>query len=159
GYGMRVPNTTCSAGVICSGGESTLEFDSTFNGVLYANHQFRIEWVRGPFQFVDPLNTNNQVNSVTVTSDGEGKFTTVIRVATGNPAQVAILKVTDVPTGAYTFRAFTIDTTPPGTLTLIPDTLSFSSADPKTCGSGRSDVLVFDGRPPYAIICPDPRTL
>jgi len=160
GYGMFVPTTTCTPAVICIGGESVLVFDSTFNGILYANKQFRIEKVRGPFQFVDPLNTNNQVDAVTVTSDHEGKFTTVIRVASGIPAEVALLKVTDVQTGAYTFRSFTIDTTATAaTLTLIPESITLTSADPSVCGSGVTDVLVFDGKPPYSIICPDPRTL
>ena len=160
GYGMFVPSTTCSTGVICIGGESTLHFDSTFNGVLYAGRQFRIEKIRGPFQFVDPLNTNNQVDAITVTSDGEGKFTAVIRVASGIPAQVALFQVTDVLTGAYTIRTFTIDTTlPTTTLTLIPDTITLTSADATVCGSGVTDVLVFDGKPPYQMLCPDPRTL
>jgi len=95
GYGMFVGTTTCSAGQVCAGGETTLFFDSTFNGQLYSNHQFRIERVRGPFQFIDPLNSNNQVDAVTVTSDHEGKFTTVIRVATGIPSQVGLIKVND----------------------------------------------------------------
>lgn len=159
GYGMRVLSTTCATGVVCTGGETALAFDSTFNGILFQLHQFRFEKVRGPFQFVDPLNTNNQVDVVTVTADHEGKFTVVIRVATGTPAQTALFKVTDLVTGAYTFRSFVIATsTTTTTLTLIPSTISLTGADATVCGSGTSDVLVFDGVPPYSIICTDPRT-
>jgi len=159
GYGMQVMSTTCTSGVICSGGETALAFDSTFNGILFQGHQFRFEKVRGPFQFVDPLNTNNQVDVVTVTADHEGKFAVVIRVASGIPAQTALFKVTDLVTGAYTFRAFVIATsTTTNTLTLIPDTISLTGPDATACGSGSTDVLVFDGQAPYKIICPDPRT-
>jgi hypothetical protein len=98
---------------------------------------------------------------VTVTSDHEGKFTTVIRVATGLPAQVAILKVTDVATGAYVFRTFTISTTPatgaPGTITVIPATVTLAGPNGQTCGFGTVDVLVFDGKAPYTAVCPNPQ--
>ncbi len=158
GYGMRALSTTCASDIICTGGETALAFDSTFNGILFQLHQFRFEKVRGPFQFVDPLNTNNQVDVVTVTADHEGKFTVVIRVATGTPAQTALFKVTDLVTGAYTFRSFVIATsTTTTTLTLIPSSISLTGADATVCGSGTSDVLVFDGVPPYSIICTDTR--
>jgi len=157
GYGVFVGNTTCAAGVICLGGETTLFFDSTFNGNLQAGHQFRLERVRGPFQFIDPLNSNNQVDSVIVTADHEGKFTAVIRVATGLPAQVILIKVTDLATGAYTFRTLTVSTAPAtGNLTAIPSTITLTGPDPTICGNGNVDVLVFDGRPPYTATCPNP---
>ena len=162
GYGMRVLASTCTGAgaVVCTGGETAFSFDSTFNGILYQGHQFRFEKVRGPFQFVDPLNMNNLVDVVTVIADHEGQFTVVIRVATGIPAQTALFKVTDLVTGAYTFRSFIIATsTTTTTLTLIPDKISLTGADATVCGGGTSDVLVFDGVPPYSIICPDPRTL
>ena len=71
---------------------------------------------------------------------------------------MALVKVTDIPTGAYTFRSLVINTAPStGTLTLIPDTISLTGVDDTICGSGNADVLVFDGIRPYSIICPDPR--
>ena len=161
GYGMTVLASTCSgAGIaVCTGGETAFSFDSTFNGNLYEGHVFRFEKIRGPFQFVDPLNTNNQVDVVTATADHEGQFTVVIRVATGIPAQTALFKVTDVATGAFTIRSFIIATsTTTTTLTLIPDTITLTGSDATICGGGTTDVLVFDGVPPYSIICPDPRT-
>ena len=158
GYGMHALSTTCASDLICTGGETALAFDSTFNGILYQLHTFRFEKVRGPFQFVDPLNTNNAVDVVTVIADHEGKFTVVIRVAGGVPAQTALFKVTDLVTGAYSFRAFVIATsTTTSTLTLIPDKISLTGGDATVCGSGTSDVLVFDGVPPYSIICTDTR--
>jgi hypothetical protein len=161
GYGMFVPNSTCVGGgnLICSGGESVLLFDSTFNGALYAGHQFRIERVSGPFQFVDPLNSNNQVDAVTVTADGEGKFTTRIRVASGAPNQVALIKVTDIPTGAYTYRTLTIVLSPPtGSLAIVPTNgINLTGPNGTLCGFGSVDVLVFDGQAPYTAFCPNPQ--
>lgn len=160
GYGMFVGGSTCAAGadIVCAGGETVLFFDSTFNGALYQNHQFRIERVSGPFQFIDPLNSNNQVDAVTVTSDHEGKFTTKIRVATGIPSQVALIKVTDIPTGAYTYRVIPIIATPAtGTLAIIPDAINLTGPNGTTCGFGNVDVLVFDGQAPYTATCPNPQ--
>jgi hypothetical protein len=119
---------------------------------------FRIERVVGPFQFVDPLNTNNQVDVVTVVADHEGKFTTRIRVATGFPSQVALIKVTDVATGAYTFRVIPIVGTPAtGALTAIPSAINLTGPNATTCGFGNVDVLVFDGQAPYTAACPNPQ--
>ena len=158
GYGMFVGGTTCAAGQLCAGGETVLFFDSTFNGALYAGHQFRIERVTGPFQFLDPLNTNNQVDVVIVTADHEGKFTTRIRVATGIPSQVALIKVTDIQSGAYTYRVLPIVGTPAtGALAAIPDAINLTGPNGTTCGFGTVDVLVFDGQAPYTATCPNPQ--
>ena len=159
GYGVFVASSTCSAGlVLCAGGESALIFDSTFNGALYAGHQFRLERVRGPFQFIDPLNSNNQVDAVTVTADHEGKFTTVVRVATNVPSQVAIIRVTDIPTGASTLRMLPINgTAASGTLVTVPDAILLTGPNGNTCGYGNVDVLVFDGQAPYTATCPNPQ--
>ena len=158
GYGTFVAQTTCAAALICAGGESALIFDSTFNGALYAGHQFRIERVSGPFQFVDPLNSNNQTDTVVVTADSEGKFTTRIRVATNIPTQVAILKITDIPTGAYTYRTITISGTPAtGALTAIPNPVQLTGGNGSTCGNGPVDVLVYDGQAPYTATCTSPQ--
>lgn len=158
GYGMFIGTSTCGAATLCAGGETTLFFDSTFNGVLYAGHQFRIERVRGPFQFLDPLNSNNQVDAVTVTADHEGKFTTVVRVATGAPSQVALIKITDIQTGAYTYRSIPILATPATTtLAIVPDAINLTGPNANTCGFGNVDVLVFDGQAPYTATCPNPQ--
>jgi len=160
GYGMFISATTCAttATALCAGGETAVFFDSTFNGALFAGHQFRIERVRGPFQFIDPLNSNNQVDVVTVTADHEGKFATVIRVATGIPSQVALIKITDIQTGAYTYRSIPIIGTPAtGTLAVIPEAINLTGPNATTCGFGNVDVLVFDGQAPYTATCPNPQ--
>jgi len=160
GYGMFIGASTCAppATTLCAGGQTALFFDSTFNGALYAGHQFRIERVRGPFQFLDPLNSNNQVDAVTVTADHEGKFTTVIRVAVGAPSDVALIKITDIQTGAYTYRTIPILATPAtGTLATVPDAINLTGPNANTCGFGNVDVLVFDGQAPYTATCPNPQ--
>jgi len=159
GYGFSFGATTCASQGACAGGETTIAFDSTFVGNLQPNHTYRIERVRGPFQFIDPLNTNNQTDSIVVTSDSSGRFTAVIRVATGVPTQIAILRVTDVATGAQSLFNFTISAVAPttGALTVIPATVSLTGPNGTTCGFGTFDVLVFDGVAPYTAVCPNPQ--
>ena len=159
GYGFFFTSTTCGTGNPCAGGESTLHFDATFAGNLQPGRTYRIERVRGPFQFVDPLNTNNQVDAVTVSADENGKITTVIRVATGIPSQIGLLKITDVQTGAYVYDAFRINGTPAnnGSLTPIPTQITLTGPSDKLCGYGAADVLVADGTAPYSLLtCTNP---
>ena len=159
GYGISFLSSTCTGGGVCAGGETVIAFDSTFNGNLQPNRTYRVERVRGPFQFVDPINTNNQTDSILVTSDSSGRFTAVMRVASGVPTQVGILRVTDTVTGAQTLFNFTIVSTATGTkpLALFPATANFVGPNGNQCGSGTFDVLVFDGTPPYTAICPNPQ--
>jgi hypothetical protein len=128
-------------------------------GNLQPNRTYRIERVRGAFQFVDPINSNNQSDVITVTSDSAGRFTAVIRVAAGAPTQIAIIRVTEVSSGSTTQFAFPINAAASTGLTIIPETVTLTGADDKTCGSGTFDVLVFDGAPPYTALCSNPQIL
>jgi hypothetical protein len=161
GYGMSFGVTTCQGGASpCAGGETAIRFDATTNGNILQDRVFRIERVRGPFQFVDPLNTNNQTDAINVVSDHEGRFTTVIRVAVGIPTQVGIIKVTDLNSGANVLQTFNISGTPAtGVLTVIPETTTLTGPNGTICGFGTFDILVFDGAAPYTAICPNPQIL
>ena len=158
GYGFTFATSTCQGPSPCAGGETAVIFDATTNGNILPNRVFRIERVRGPFQFVDPLNTNNQTDVITVVSDHEGKFTTVIRVATGIPTQVGIIRITDVQSGASVLQTFNISGQPAtGQLTVIPEEVNLTGPNGTICGFGTFDVLVFDGAAPYTAICPNPQ--
>ena len=163
GYGFTFGVTTCtSIPSPCAGGDTTILFDSTFVGNLQPNHTYRIERVRGPFQFLDPVGSNNQSDSILVTSDSTGRFTAVIRVASGAPTQLAMFRVTDVASGATSLHTFVINGVVPGApapLVLIPATQTLTGPDGTTCGYGVFDVLVFDGVAPYTAICPNPQLL
>jgi len=157
GYGFNFTTTTCTGGPSpCAGGETAMSFDATTNGNILQDRVFRIERIRGPFQFVDPLNTNNQKDVINVVSDHEGKFTVVIRVAVGIPTQVGIIKVTDTNSGANVLHTFNINGTPAtGALTVIPESVTLTGPNGTTCGFGTFDVVVFDGAAPYTAICPN----
>lgn len=159
GYGFSFGASTCQASPPCAGGETVLTFDTTFNGNLHGNEAFRVEKVRGPFQFVDPLNSNNQTDTIVTASDHSGTITTVIRVAAGVPSQVGIVRLVHIGTGASVEYNFTISgTAASGTLTIIPSTVSFTGISDQFCGTGSADVYVFDGQAPYTALCPNPNT-
>jgi hypothetical protein len=150
GYFMSFGASTCPANAPCRGGETAVIFDTTTNGTLFPGKVYRLTHIRGPFQFVDPLNSNNLKDIVDIAADHEGKVVAVIRATGGIPSEISILTVTDVVTGATTERVFVISaTTATTSLTLIPTTINLAGASPGQCGSGTSDVLVLDGKPPY----------
>jgi hypothetical protein len=159
GYGFTFGASTCQGGVSpCAGGETTIIFDATTNGLILQDRVFRIERVRGPFQFVDPLNSNNQTDVINVVSDHQGRFTAVIRVAAGIPTQVGVIKITDVQSGANVLEVFNISGLPAtGALTIIPDTVTLTGPNGTICGFGTFDVLVFDGATPYSALCSNPQ--
>jgi hypothetical protein len=159
GYGFTFGATTCQASASpCAGGETAIIFDATTNGLILQDRVFRIERVRGPFQFVDPINSNNQTDAINVVSDHQGRFTVVIRVAAGIPTQVGVIKITDLSSGANVTETFNINGTPAtGQLTVIPTSVSLTGPNGTICGFGTFDVLVFDGATPYTAMCPNPQ--
>jgi hypothetical protein len=155
-YGLFFGFSTCQGASPCSGGETTLHFFATFGGTLHGNEPFRLEHVRGPWQFVDPIGSNNLSDVFLTASDHEGKVTAVIRVAAGTPTQVGIIRVVHVNTGASTEFSFTINGTPAtATLTLIPEEIVLTGANDTQCGTGAADFLVFDGQAPFSATCLD----
>jgi hypothetical protein len=158
GYGFSFGNSTCRAlAAPCAGGDTVVIFDSTTNGNLQPNHTYRVERVRGTFSFVDPLSANSTTESLLTTSDSSGRFTVIMRVPAGTPTQLAIMRVTDVTTGASSLFNFVINGTPAGAMTLIPATVTLTGPNGSVCGFGTFDVLVFDGTAPYTAICPNPQ--
>jgi len=161
GYFFAFTNSTCGGPSPCAGGETTLLFDATTNGNILPNRQFKIERIRGSFQFVVPL--NNQTNledSVVVTSDEQGVFTTVIRVPLNPEDKVGVIKVTDLQSGAYVFDTFVINgstSTLNNAITVIPDTITLTGPNAQTCGGGQVQLQVFDGTPPYTAFCGNPQ--
>jgi hypothetical protein len=140
----------------CAGGQSTMQFNATFNGNLQGDKPFRLEVLRGPFQFVFPQG-GVAGNTVTTTSDHEGRVTTIMQVNGGVPTQIAVVRVVDVGTGVYADFAFTITGNGGnGTLTPIPPTVTFTGNLTTDCGVGTSTFLVFDGVPPYSAISSSP---
>jgi len=163
GYGVSIspitcpinlpPGTTVSA---CAGGEAAVQFSATFAGNLFGDRPFRLEVLKGQFQFVFPQ-SGVLGNTVTTNSDHNGRVLATIQINGGIATQIGVIRVSDVATGVYADHAFVIQgTAGNGALTAIPDTITFTGNLNTDCGVGTSGILVFDGVPPYNIFSSDP---
>ncbi len=157
--------TSAVAPAACAGGETAVTLRSVIAGNRYGNRQYRFEIVRGPLTWTFP---NGQLqggtisgNTVTTSTDHVGDAHVFFRVNAGVATQLAVIRAIDVATGASQTYVFTINGTSGlgGTLTAIPNTLTFTGATTASCGTGASDVLVFDGLPPYRATSTDPGIL
>jgi hypothetical protein len=137
----------------CSGRESAIRLSPTFNGLRRGNVLLRFERVRGDFTFTQcgsppPVNPA-QVNTITINTDHEGIGLVCLFVPAGSPTQNAVYRIIDVSTGVYVDELFIIDGSAPSAgLTVLPSTLTFTGRNGR-CGVGSSDVVVFDGTPPF----------
>ena len=167
GYGLSFGQTTCpppanaatnAAPAPCAGGDTNVFFTAVFNGNLHGNAPFRLDVVRGQFAFFNPISSTNTVtSSLVVNSDHNGTVNAIIRVPAGVPSQLAVIRITDVGTGASTDVVFSIvGTSSTLTLTAIPSAVTFTGSLSTQCGTGSSDVFIFDGAPPYSALSTDP---
>ncbi|HEX3097549.1 MAG TPA: hypothetical protein VHQ02_07515 [Usitatibacter sp.] len=160
GYGIAFSPVTCPVAnalgaQACAGGETALRFAAVFNGDLFGNRQFRLDVIKGPFQFVFPQGGNG--SSVVVQSDHTGQVTAIIQSTGGVPTQLAVLRLTDIATGVSTDFVFTITgTSNGGVLTAIPSTITFTGNLTTDCGTGQSSFFVFDGSPPFNALSSNP---
>lgn len=133
----------------CAGGETAVRIEANFNGALAGNRTYRLEFTRGPAFWVWP---DGQVagNTITVTTDHEGKAFAIFRVPAGAPTQIAAFRIVDVETGVSTEHIFTIaGVAVAGELEIIPNEFTFGGPHSAACGTGTGSFLVFDGIPPY----------
>jgi hypothetical protein len=159
GYGVAFAPVACPSGgtgTVPAGCEINVTFNATTHGNLFGDRPFRVEVIRGPVFFVD-FATGAAGQSIVVRSDHSGTINALMRTAPGVPTQLAMIRVTDVGTGAYTDTVFTV-TGPasPTALTAIPATLTFTGPDTTVCGGGVADVFIFDGTPPYTALTSSP---
>lgn len=158
-----IPTQTGTTGLaVPAGCEIGVRFNATTSGNLGGNRQFLLEAIRGAFVFVDAT-TRLEGNSIIVTSDHTGRINAIIRTTAGAPTQIAVLRVTDFPGGVrgpHTDTVFTISGgTSTTTLTVIPNSFTFTGPDTATCGTGEADVFVFDGSPPYSAASSNPNVV
>jgi hypothetical protein len=139
---------------VCPGGQTVLLLSATTNGSLYGLKPFRLDVVRGPIKFVDPLSSDNLVETITVFSDHEGKITAVVRGLASSGASIGVIRVVDVGSGASQEQAFTISGTPASTLTALPATFTFTGPNANTCGTGAGDFIVSGGVGPFTATVP-----
>lgn len=161
GYSVKIEPTTCPAGTgavaiqACSGGQSLVQFAAITNGVISGGRQFKLEVLKGPFYWLFPDKTSAG-NTITVQSDHTGVVSAIMQVNSGVDKQIAMFRIYDVPTGAYTDVAFVIQSAVAGQLTIIPDKFTFTGNLTTECGTGQGDFFVFDGKSPFTVGNSDP---
>jgi len=165
-YFASFPTTSCPAAAGSSTGISPqagcdvdLRFTSVISGNLVGDRQYRVEVVTGSFQFVNPLGTNTTTPTYTTTSDHQGNIDAIVRVPSGVPSQVGLVRLVDVQSGASNTYAFNITGATGATLTAIPSTFHLTGPDAQHCGTGSADVYIYGGAPPYAGVSTDPHIL
>jgi len=163
GYGISFSPITCPIAAppantqVCAGGQSAVQMSATFNGSLAGNRQFTFQVLKGHFQFVFPQ-TGVVGNSVTTISDHSGNVLVVLQANAGVGTEIGVLRVIDTATGVYDDHAFIIQGAGgTGTLTLVPDSVTFTGNLTTDCGSGQASILAFDGTPPYTAIATIPQ--
>jgi hypothetical protein len=158
-FGTSIGNTagcTNTTSSVCNGSDTVLHFTAVSNGNLYGAREFRYDVLSGNFIFVNPA-TGASGASVGATSDHSGAVDILVRASAGTGTQVGVFRVTDVATGASLVVPFTIvGPSNTATLTVEPAAIHFTGRDTLTCGFGTSNVLVFDGTPPYSALSTDP---
>jgi len=145
------------APAICSGGDAEVSVTISQGGIPLAARGVTFSLIAGSFRFITspPGQTLEDLDtSVTVHTDETGKARARLRVLAGAPNQTALLRITDIGTGAYRETSFTIAQatgTSPGFFA-TPDSIVFSGLNEDVCATGvEADVYVFGGLPPYAI--------
>jgi len=159
GYGVFF--TSNCAGQACSGSDSIIRMSATINGTLYGDRLYRFCVVRGNFQFVVPETPSNPnatlQNCYETRTDHAGTALARIRVPNDATTQLGTLRVIDVATGVYVDEVFTITQGAiVGTLTVLPNSFTFTGSRVGQCGTGTADFIVFDGDPPYTAVSSNP---
>ncbi len=153
-------SSTCGAAATatppqaCSGTDTIINLIPVSNGTLYGNREYQLDKIRGDFQFVveDPSVTPQLVNQIRVRTDHTGQSHIRMRVTNNAPTQIASYKITDVSTGSTTVALFTILQQPVfDTITVLPDTVTFTGTLATRCGTGSADIFVSGGTPPYSL--------
>ncbi len=153
GYGFTMSSNcpapaTGDAPEACAGGTSLIRFAPSVNGNRFGLRTYQFDVVRGNFQFLN-VETGQTANSVTLTTDHEGKVLVAVRVTAGIGGEIDVFRVTDLATGTSTLQSFPVTAITPGELTLIPDSITFTGSNDERCGEGTAQIFVFDGVPPY----------
>jgi hypothetical protein len=149
------PPTNGSA-FACGGGETAIRFAATTNGALHGDELFNLYIMRGNAILVDP-STGANGNTISVRSDHTGEVLAIIRTSPNQPAQLGVLRIQEASTGVYTDTVFVISGNgTASTLTVLPDTFTFTGATTADCGTGSGTFQVFDGVPPYTAVSANP---
>lgn len=155
GYGVNYTSTCAASGTTaaqaCSGVESIANFSPISSGILSGNRAMRVERISGDFDWVVE-GTNTLTNTLNFTTDHSGVGHATLKVRVGAVTQIATYRLIDVVSTLNVVQQFIISgVPPPGAMTLIPSTLTFTGALSTRCGTGSADILIFDGKAPFTI--------
>ena len=165
GYSVGIVSlSTCGATVsatstnpaACAGFESLITLTPTTDGVLRPSKQLTLTALLGSFGLIDAQ--GNVVQSVTITTDSFGRGSGRLFAFPTAGTQFAILRVTDVQTGAFRDVNFVLDGAPISLLAVIPTTISLTGPTTLQCGGGSSNVIVTGGLPPYTAVSTQPNS-
>jgi hypothetical protein len=160
GYGTSITNLSpglaeqsCgSATNVCAGQDAVVRLSPTYAGISRAGRQIKLDIIQGDYDFM--VTDTNLTKTVTLTSDADGEATVKIRARAGAPTQIAILRITDVQSGATRDEVFTIASAVlgEGIITAIPTQIGFSGATKAGCATNLSaDIYLYGGKAPYTI--------
>jgi hypothetical protein len=155
GNGVESPSFTgCTdIGFVCAGQFGTVTVTLTQNGAPVRARSVRFSADQGAYQFVANVVNNTLVQTIDVTTDETGTATAIIRGNVGATLQVALIRATDIQTGAYRLSSFVIrQTTLTGTdFTTVPNGWAVGGSVKNQCPGGVVDYIIFGGTPPYNI--------
>lgn len=155
GNGVESPSFTgCTdIGFVCAGQFGTVTVTLTQNGAPVRARSVRFSADQGAYQFVANVVLNTLVPTIDVTTDETGTATAIVRGNVNATLQVALIRATDVLTGAYRLSSFVIrQTTLSGTdFTTVPKGWAVAGAVKNRCPGGVVDYIIFGGTAPYTI--------
>jgi len=155
GYGMNYTTTCTTQGAqACAGLDTVVRFSPVSQGALYGNRLLQVDKIRGDWQWVveDPNVTPQLVDRLQMRTDQVGVASIRLRVVVGASTQIASYNLTDVQTGTTETVQFIITQGGnPTTISIVPNSFTFTGGLAGTCGAGSGSSLVFGGKPPYTI--------
>ena len=143
------PGTGC-APAVCSGQNAAVTVQT-----VGPSRTVRFDVVQGDYLFTSNVPGTTFVSSITAVTDVNGLATVRLRANVNAPTQTAIIRATDVGSGAFLQTAFTIAqfTDGAGTLTVLPAAMTITTSVPSSCSSGAQIFYtIFGGTPPYRIV-------
>lgn len=149
-------STSCTPAV-CSGGDAEAKVTISQGGIPLAARGIRFEVLSGSFAFITTAPgfvPELTATFIDTTTDETGTARSRIRVAPLAANQTALLRVTDLATGAYRQSAFAIAQFTGNTPAFfsLPTEITFTGAFATACAANvASDVSIFGGTPPYSV--------
>lgn len=143
----------CSiTGAVCAGQSGLVSVTISQLGAPAGGRSVRFEAVQGNFRFATDQAQTQFASSVTVTSDNQGKAIAILRADPGS-FQNAIIRATDVTTGAFRTASFFIRqaTVAGSEYATVPAAYQSTGIFKGECLGGGVDYLIFGGQPPYTI--------